>query len=388
MRRRKIGIAVSLVVVLAVGAILLVQQHSKRLVDTELNFAVSPKQVELTVDGEDYGTINSGDIVTVPLGERADIEISREGFVPYSQEVEIDPGKPHTVTAELEPDTQQAEEVLKQENQSDQQQEATEAYLNEAEEAYEKHPILDDLPKHGSLYSAYQGLPETSEHDFGIHLYLYEGQEKEGRQAFEEWINEKYNLEDYDIIEHIDDEKIPLSIADEPSWEELEQATPEDVSIPSLKNVDNLDPNELAALFVETTTTWDTTEDAHHTDGIKRAEPLMTKEQFELFHVPDNPNTSPTWREAASLNAKSTPWVRYYETSTSENKTDFDMDVCWAWVTSEDSVIVDGPRTLEITVADTPSGPRVENFTYEDPDPFVDNSQTSCRPADAPSAAH
>lgn len=386
MTKMKIGITLAVIVAVIGGAILFVYNQVESKQDTELSFAVSPKQVELTVDGEEYGTVSSGDTITVPLGETAEIEVSSEGFTPYSSEVEIAPGQHHTVTAELTPETQQAEEILEQEQQGDQQQQATEAYLEEAEQAYESYPILDDLPQHGSFYSAYQGLSEASGHDFGIHLYLYEGHEDKGRQDFESWINTEYNVDDYDIIEHVEDEELPLPIADEPRWKELEETSPEDITIPTDASAEDLTHSELAALFVETTTTWDTTEDVHHTDGIKRATSLMTEEQADAFHIPKNPNVAPAWREAANMEAKSKPWVRYYETDTSDDKTNFDMDVCWAWVTADERTIVDGPRTLELTIADTKSGPRVESFTYEDPDPFVDNSHTNCRPADAPPA--
>lgn len=381
----RIGGITALVALLVAGVLLFFQNRPESAEDTDLTFTVSPHEVEVTIDEEDYGTVATGDTLTVPLRSEAEIEVTRDGFVPYTATMAIEPGVAHSVEVELHPETAEAEALLEEEQQFTDEQTATERQLDAAEDAYENYPILHDLPQHGEFYSAYQGLAEESGHEFGIHLYLYEGYEEEGRESFTQWLAEEdYDADDYDIIEHIEDEDPPVALPEAPSWSELEEMTLDDVEIPADVSAEDLNHEDLALLFAETSTTWDTTEDAHHTEGLLRATPLMSEDLADTVEMPHRPTTSPTWRDAAVFDARSFAWVSYYEDEETEAGTEATMDVCWAWVTDDETVIVDGPRALDLTVNETSDGPRVTDFTYEDPDPFVDNSNSPCRPDDAP----
>lgn len=381
----KAGIIITVVGLIVAAVFLFFQNRPESAEDTELTFTVSPHEVEVTIDEEDYGTVATGDALTVPLRSEAEIEVTREGFIPYTATMAIEPGVAHSVEVELHPETAEAEALLEEEQQLTHEQTVTERQLDAAEDAYENYPILHDLPQHGEFYSAYQGLPEESGHEFGIHLYLYEGYEEEGREAFREWLaSEEYEINDYDVIEQIEDEEPPLALPEEPTWSDLEELTLEDVEIPSEVSAEGLNHGELALLFAETSTTWDTAEDGHHTEGLLRADPLMTDELADTIEPPHRPTTTPTWRDAAQFDGRSKAWVSYYEDEETEAGTEASMDVCWAWVADEEQVIIDGPRELNLTIVDTPDGPRIDDFTYEDPDPFVDNSNSSCRPDDAP----
>ncbi|MGP9587795.1 hypothetical protein ACT3TB_19300 [Micrococcaceae sp. AOP34-BR2-30] len=381
----KAGILIAVVGLIVAAVALAIQSRAESPKDTALAFTVSPHEVEVSIDEEDYGTVATGDTLVVPLRSEVDIEVAREGFVTYTATMSVEPGVRHSIEVDLRPETSQADELLREEQQLSNEQTATERYLNEAEEAYENYPILNDLPQHGELYSAYQGLAEASGHEFGIHLYLYEGFEDQGREEFDDWLSrEGYDSTGYDIIEQIENEAPPLSLPEEPTWAELEETVREDVEIPRDLTVDGVDHGELAIRFAETSTTWDTAEDGHHTEGLLRARPLMTKTLAETIEMPHRATTTPTWREAATLESRSLSWVSYYEADEIDEGTQVTLDVCWAWISDEDHAIVDGPRALDLTVVDTPEGPRVENFSYQDPDPFVDNSNSSCRPDDAP----
>jgi len=386
-RMSKIGSAIAALVVVAIAVFAVFQARSATAKDTDLTFETSPLEVQVTVDGEQYGTVSSGDTLTVPLREQAEIEVAREGFRPYTSTVEVTPGAPHTITAELHPESQTAQAILEEEHEASLENQATEEYLEEAERAYDEHPILDSLPKHAEFYSAYQGLSDSSSNDFAIHLYLYKGYEDQGRDEFQEWLTEEgYQVENYEVVEHIEDEEPSSAISEEPSWDDLTAIQPSDIEIVSDVSNEGLSAEEVAVLFTEIATTWDATKDSHSTDGLKRATNLMSEDAADTVFTPENPATSPAWREAAQYEARSYPWVTYYDETQNGEEKQVELDICWAWVTETDHVIIDGPRTIEASVVETGKGHQISSFAYEDPDPFVDNSNSSCRPKDAPPA--
>lgn len=387
MNRKTLTMIVTIALVAVVTALvyLFFQNRPTPAEDTDLTFVTTPNEVEVTIDGEDYGSIASGETLTVPLREEADIEVSREGFIPDIGTAQVNPGVGHQITVELRPESDEAEAVLDEEETFRTEQEATEEFLTEAQRLHDESPILDELPQHGEYYSAYQGLPETAGYDWAIHLHLYEGYQDEGREAFYEWLTaNEHEPEDYDIVERIEDEAPPAIVPDFPSWSELRESTPEDVEITEAETNGDLTVGELAQQFAEVSTTWDAATDIHHTEGLMRATPLMTPELAETIDLPHRPTTSPNWRDAAQHEARSVAWVSYYEEEETEGSTEVIMDICWSWVTESDHVVVDGPRTIDLRIDDTQEGPLISDLSYEDPDPFVDNTDTSCRPDDAP----
>ena len=386
-RLSRTGIVIASLVVVAIVVFVVIQARPASAQDTDLTFKTSPLEVQVTVDGEHYGTVSSGETITTPLRDEAEIEVAREGFRTYSSTVEVTPGAPHTITAELHPESPEAQAILNEEDQGALENQATEQYLEDAARAYDQYPIHEQLPKHAELYSAYQGLAETSGHEFAIHLYLYKGHETQGRQTFQDWLEDQdYQLEDYEVVEHIEDQEPPSATLEVPSWDELTQLQPTDIEISNEASSEGLSAEEVAVLFAEIATTWDAAEDIHSTDGLQRATNLMTDEAAETVFTPKNPATSPTWREAALYEARSIPWITHYEETQQDNETQVELDVCWAWVTAEDTVLIDGPRTIEASVIDNGKGHHISSFYYQDPDPFVDNSNSTCRPKDAPPA--
>lgn len=385
-KKLKIGIAfVGILVVLIIAAIG-VRAIQTRAQDTDLSFVTTPNEVGITIDGEDYGEVTSGETITVPLQEEAELEVSRDGFLSDNSTIDVNPGTPHKVTVDLQPDTDEAQDTLDQEEQGDFEQRTTEQYLEEANQAYEQNPILEDLPKHGEFFDAYHGISEASGHDFAVHLYLYTGVKEEGRDEFNEWMNaHQYSVDDYDIVEHVKDEDPPTALPESPTWNELIELTPEDVLIEEAKAEADLSIEDTALLFAETATAWDTTEDAHHSEGLRRAKDLMTDEAEDDIFTPQKPNTNPAWRKASNFDGRSYPWVTYLEEDESSEEKQIEMDVCWAWVIEDDQAILDGPRTINVTIEETSSGPRISQFSYEDPDPFVDAAHNECHPEGAPS---
>jgi len=380
-KKRIITIALALFVLIIAAVVVTVIYRSDRTESTPLTFVTSPKEIHVMINGEDHGTVESGETITVLLGPEATIQLSQEGFTPYDEYLDIEQGQDHLVTAELHPETQQASELLEQERQAEEEHEATEHYLQETEAVYDQYPILGDLPQHGEAYSAYQGLASSNDHDFGIYLQLYKGHEDNGRQQFNHWLQtNNYAADDYDIIEEINNEEPPQVLSHQPSHKELQDTDPDDVTIPTEVSAEDSDVDDLAMLFATVSTTWDTAADGHHTDGLNRAKPLMTSGAQDEIFTPHNRTVSPTWRKAATRAARSLSWVTFYNKETNGEQHTIDLDICWAWVTDSKQVYYEGPRTIKLSIDDTKSGPRIASFTYDDPDPSVDQTNSPCKP--------
>lgn len=378
-KKRTISIALAVIVFVSAAFVVTLIYRSDRTEATPMTFATSPQEVHVMVNGEDHGTVESGETITVALGSEATIQLSQEGFAPYNEHLDIDRGQDNLVTAELQPETPQASELLEQERQAEEEHEATEHYLQETEIVYDQYPILEDLPQHGEAYSAYQGLASSNDHDFGIYLQLYTGHEDHGRRQFNTWLQtNNYDADDYDIIEEINNEEPPQALTQQPGHKQLQDTAPAEITIPTDITAEGLDADDLAMFFATVSTTWDTANDSHHTDGLKRAKPLMTSTAQNEIFTPQNPTVSPTWRDAAAAEARSLPWVTFYNNDTHGEQHNIDMDICWAWITDSKQVYYEGPRTLELSIDDTDFGPRIASFTYDDPDPFVDQTNSSC----------
>src|SRR5699024_11499412 len=96
----------------------------------------------------------------------------------------------------------------------------------------------------------------------------------------QDWLEDQdYHLEDYEVVEHIENEEPPSATLEEPSWDKLTQLQPSDIEIPNEASGEGLSAEEAAVLFAEIATTWDAAEDVHSTDGLQRASSLMTHER-------------------------------------------------------------------------------------------------------------
>lgn len=348
---------------------------------TPLTVSASPLEVELTIDGEAHGVVEDGETLVIDARDQIEVVASHEGFETYSATEEITAGEESSLAIFLMPETDAAWELLETQGELEGERRGTEMYLEEAEDAYENHPILHELPEERPTFRAAQGVSESGQNDWAIHLYLYAGHEDEGRSAFEEFLTDHdVASEDYEIVEHVEDQSPPSVIAEAPTADDLQAAEP-----PTLPDADDLTPEELSAeelafQFAEMTTTWDAATDDHPHAGLLRAENLMTAELADEISFPENPMTTPVWRDAASAEAISMPWVHYIDQSSTEgNDHQFSIDVCWAWVTGQSTPVIDGPRSYELTISEDGDDFIVSEFTYDDPDPFVDNSQGPCQ---------
>lgn len=373
-----------IVMVIAVTATLLFFKfRAEPTKDTKLVFTTSPRTVNVSINGTDYGSVEAGTELVVATASTADIEVTKEGFEAYANIAEVTPGATNQIHVALIPETDEAWALIDEEEDLEQEQEVTESYLDTAEEAYKKYPILEELPHEANLFSAYQGIPKNVGYDFGLHLHLYKGQEAKGREAFNAWMGTlNYDPKEYDVVETIRDEVPPVAFPEPPSMKQLQELTPENITIPANLETKGLDADEVAQLFAVSTTTWDTAKDTHHSAALIRAAKLMTKDQAGLTQTPEKPTTTPSWRAAAEAHASSKSWIKKYESQRQSNgTTTATVTVCWAWITEDNDPKIEGPRTYELTI--TKDSPAISKYNYKDPDPFVDNSQTPCLPADA-----
>lgn len=375
-------IAVAVAVVVVTTTMLVFRPGDAKAQDTELVFHTSPRQVAVEIDGDGY-QVEAGEKLTVSATEEIAVTVSRKGFETYTATVKVAPGKANDVHVALLPETDEAWKVVDEEEDLQNEQDTSERYLKDAEKAYDKYPILHELPHEAHLFSASQGLPKTSGYDFGIYLNIYAGHESEGRQAFKNWLSEKgYKFTDYDVVETVKKESPPTAVPESPTMAQLDKANPKGIKIPGKMNRKGLTVDDLALKFAVATTTWDATKDRHPTDGLIRAKGLMDKKMAEATKTPHRLTTTPTWRTAAAAEARSRSWVSEIKTKDrGKNTTMATVEVCWAWISEDEPPLVDGPRTYELTISK--KNPAIVRYTYADPDPFVDNSKTSCLPEDA-----
>lgn len=372
--------AVALIAAVIIGWFI-VRQPNNQVTITSV-----PGAVELAVDGKDAVWVEDGQTIEV-RGTEIETEASRDGFTTETETHQIAEDGSSTIEIQLEAVTAEAESILLEDSgYFEHQDEATTRFREGAEEAYENHPILSELPEETTTFSAWHGKTRETDDDFAIHLYLYAGDEEQGRTDFEEWLaSHDLTTDDYEIVEHIEDGPPPEEspdIPEPPTMAELEETAPGSLPDPDEISPEGLTAGELALLFSETTTTWAASEDSHPHEGLLRAENLMTPELAEEISIPENPTTTPNWREAGQNNAVSKPWVLDYTHDQQDSEHTITVDVCWAWISDEETPIVDGIRSYDLTISDTGNGYRISEWTYDDPDPFVDNSQGPCQPED------
>ena len=345
----------------------------------ELTINTSPKTVDVKIGDKEFGGVETGDTLSGPVGQSLDIEIGHDGFEPFTKTVTLTTDEPTKVNARLLPVTDDAQALIDEEEELDFQKDETEKYLRDAEKAYQEYPILSDMPKEGKLFSAYQGVAKKSGYDFAVYVELYSGHEGQGREDFNDWMNEeKYNPDDYEIIEQVRDEQ-PSPI-EKPTDDDLEALTRDGITLSRPVPPKGLSDQDLAVKFAKTTTTWDAEKDNHHTAALSRAESLMTKKQAQALESPTRPTTSSNWRKAKKNEARSYSWISDYEETKEGKNTVVTMETCWAWISTDAPYQADGPRTYTLTISGKKNDRRISAYTYEDPDPFVDNSGTKCDP--------
>lgn len=353
--------------------------------DASYEFTVEsvPNEVNLVVDGEDVGTTKAGDTQTAET-DIVDIEFSREGFESHEASYRLSRDATAEISVALEPITAEARGIVMEETgEFDAEQRGGELYEQDAEEAYEQHPILHDLPQEQHEFAAYQGLSSDDDGegaDFAIHLSLYEGIEDEGREAFEQWLHQSgHAIDDYEVIERDDEEFPPALTDDQPTWEQLEGAAPRQVdNLPELEEAPQT-PGQLAENAARVMSTWDTTEDTDLVDSEHRAAQLMSEQLQDTLITPNQPMTTDLWQEAAEGEAVTSPWITTAEARSGEEdgEVTYDLTVCTAWISEVEDPIIDLPRDYQITI-DMEEPDEIADFTYLDTVETVDPEETLC----------
>lgn len=169
----------------------------------EVEVSASPSTVELTVDGNELGTVESGSRLIL-TDEEVEISASHDGFEDYVEAHAFDSeSESNAVHLTLQPATDDAQQLLEDEEYFQNQQHHTQRYLSEAEEAYENWPILHQLPEENDEFGAYQGLSQSGDYEFAIYV---ETDDDSGVEAFEDWLEDLgEDLDDYEIV-YRDDE--------------------------------------------------------------------------------------------------------------------------------------------------------------------------------------
>lgn len=294
--------------------------------------------------------------------------VDRDEFSGHEDTYTLEANQTNEITVELVPQTEAAEAMLREQTDYYPGQAAiTEESLERAEQLEEDNAILGQLPHETDTFRAYQGISDTE--DFGIHVYVYPSTEAEGRQAFTDWLeDEGFNPNDYDIIYHLDEDGPAIEADAPPSAEDLANAAQPDISDYDGATPDSDDPDVIVKEFLAIANTSDTIADTSPSAALLRAEGYMTEDKAETLFEPQNPIVSPIWRDAATDNAVSLPWVYAIDArQQGDSTTIYNARVCWAWIpdgSAEPSV--DLPRSWDISVTDTPDGPRIADFTYQD----------------------
>jgi len=348
--------------------------------ETQLTLTTSPLATSVAINGHDYGMVSTNTTLDVTHTGTIDVEVTRGGFTDYTTSL-TDTDRQMSLSVDLEPYSDAAFEVLDQDAQALEQAAITEEQLDTADRAYEEWPILEALPRETDTFRAYQGLAEDSAHDFAIYLYLYADDEDAGRKDFTAWMSDEgYTIEDYEIIEHIDEaQPPPFTLPDKPTRDDLAQLSPADIDVSDVPKRRQLDAAELAVAFATYTSTWDSASDHGRADAIERAQPLMSKKLAEAVEVPEKPMLPPKWKSAARDEARSYAWPVAFEVESENSKsTTYSVSTCWAWISDDQAPAVDGSRDYSITVTELKDGYAVTAYEYEDPDPFVDYTTDHC----------
>lgn len=348
--------------------------------ETQLTLTTSPLATSVVINGHDYGVVPTDTTLDVTHTGTLDVEITRDGFTDYTSSLTATE-RQMRISVELEPYSDAAFEVRAQDAKALEEAEITEEQLDTADRAYEEWPILEDLPRESETFSAYQGLSEDSSHDFAIHLYLYADDEAAGRDDFTAWMSDEgYTIEDYEVIEHIEEEQPPTyTLPDKPTRDDLAALTPADIDVSDVPTRRQLSADELAVAFATYTTTWDAGSDRGRADAVERAQPLMSKNRAKGVEVPEKPMLPPKWKSAARDGARSYSWPTAIEIeSESSGSTTYSVSTCWGWISDDEAATVDGSRDYTITVTEQKNGYAVSDYEYTDPDPFVDYSTDHC----------
>lgn len=382
MNKTKFMILAGVVALLIAGLVAfnfptLSEKQPEPAVASELVITSTPREIDLKVNGEDYGRVASGEPVSIMATGQVQLVASREGFSTVELPWQLASAGTNAVTVELEAQSDEAKAVVAEELDLQVQDKSTREFEKTTEEAFQKYPILSDMPVWGNRFELYQGLPTDKAHEFGIYLYLFEGAEDEGRAAFNAWMKDHgYDPASYNVVEEVKPAKPSTVLPEIPTGDALDALTVDSITVAKKPNLEERTADELAQYFGIFTASWEPKVDGYVEASELRAKPLMSKKLAEATEVPHRPTITFNWQVAQSEGGKSFPWVQSYESTTKGGETKAKMEVCWAWVNGDDDLIYDAPRELEVTVKKN----KVQSYFYTDGDPFVDHSDTTCDP--------
>ncbi|MGP4994597.1 hypothetical protein [Glutamicibacter ardleyensis] len=344
---------------------------------SDLTISGSPKEFNLSVNGEDYGQVKAGETITVNASGQVELVASREGFADVRIPWQLSSGKANGVNLNLEAVSAEAKALLAEELGLQNEFEVGQGLQQDAEEAYKNYPILSDMPHKGNRFELYQGLPKQKGYEFGIYLQIFEGAEDEGRTAFKAWMEDHgYDPDGYNVIEEKKPARPSTNLPEPPTSDALNEITVDSIKATDKPTLENRTADQLAQYFGLYLTTWEPKKDGYVEYSEFKAKPLMSSKLAKTIEEPYRPTITYNWQVAQSNNARSHSWIQNYESTTKKGVTTANMEVCWAWVSGSDDLRFDAPRELEVSVKDG----KVEDYTYTDPDPFVDSSGTVCDP--------
>lgn len=353
------------------------RNDSTKPVTSELVVTSTPSEVNLKIDGQDYGKVVSGQKVDVNATGKVTLIASRKGFSEVQVPAVLSSEKPNGVTVELEPQTKEAKAVVADDLDLKEQDKVTGEFLEDTEEAYKKYPILSDMPYTGNRFELYQGISKDKEHEFGVYLYLFKGAEEQGRAAFKAWMESHgYDPKEYNVVEEVKPAKQSAGLPEIPTGDALEALTVDSIKVEAKPEQKKRNADQLAQYFGLFTASWEPKKDGYIEASELKAKPLMAKKLADTVKVPYRPTITFNWQGAQADNGKSFPWIQTYKSTTKGKETKATMQVCWAWVSDEKELTYDAPRNLEVTVKDG----KVQAYKYTDGDPFVDHSNTICDP--------
>lgn len=374
--KRSLTVIISMFAVLALVVAVGIWYFGFRPTRVLVTITSQPQTIAVTINGESFGEHDSGK--TFPVKTKEDslsITASAEGFADDTVVEDID-GKEVKSFIGLMPQSDDAEEQLRDEGDLDQQEDATEKFLRESEKLHADWPILDELPRETMTYRAYQGESEDGDHDFGIHLYLYPDTADQGRKDFTRWL-ESINEDphDYEIVEQMDSGPKKTVVPPLPTRDEVDALTRDDISDPKTLKNKNVEPDAAAMQFATATTTWHASKDTPHS-GFKRTKQLMSTSLADSLTEPKKPTYTPKWFDAADNDAQSYSWpIDIHEGAGSSS---FKVEVCWAWVSETHDPIVEGPRKYSITMGDDDGKPIITGYEFNDPSNFVASDTDAC----------
>lgn len=333
--------------------------------DYEIELVTVPHEATVSInDGDEFE--HTGGEATYSLEEdHAEITVHRDGFASSTVNYDLDRDQATRVLVELTPQTAEAEELSREESGYYQgQYEATQDALDEAEELYEANEVLQAMPEENDTFRAYQGVSEEG-NDFAVHVYLYEGNEDQGRDDFESWVTDQnIDIDELEVIEHFDGEAPEPEITAPDSWEDLENTEPVDIDS-FTPDPAGMDSDELVLEFLQIANTHDASQDPSAMTAFTRAAPLTTLEIEE----PTQPFHYPQWWDAVDADAVAYPWVETFDREdTGQGDATYTARVCWAWLPADGSEpFLDVPRSWELTVSeDQGDGPMITGMDYQD----------------------